>query len=265
MVKKLKEEDRAKALKLLSKEPSINLFLIGDIEAFGFHEEFQELWGQHSDNGDLEGILLRFNENYIPYFTNTEFDNTEFMKIILKEQGEMMISGKESIVSKFERELPNHQSRTTYFCELTHSGQLEKEQGDRIRVAQESDAERVYDFIESIEEFNGIGNNIDRIKHKIETGTGRIYYMENAEGEMISVAQTTAENSMSAMVVGVATLKGYRGKGLMSSCLSKLCKDVLLEGKTLCLFYDNPKAGSIYHRLGFQSIDKWMMITKKQD
>ena len=37
---------------------------------------------------------------------------------------------------------------------------------------------------------------------------------------MLTVSQTTAENSKSAMVVGVATRKGYRGKGLMSECLS---------------------------------------------
>ncbi len=65
------------------------------------------------------------------------------------------------------------------------------------------------------------------------------------------------------MVVGVATLKEYRGGGLMSKCLSKLCVDVMSEGKMLCLFYDNPKAGSIYHKLGFKTIDNWMMITER--
>ncbi len=81
---------------------------------------------------------------------------------------------------------------------------------------------------------------------------------------MTSVAQTTAENSMSAMVVGVATLKEYRKKGLMSKCLSKLCYDLLNEGKTLCLFYDNPKAGRIYHALGFETLDKWSMVNFSQ-
>lgn len=103
---------------------------------------------------------------------------------------------------------------------------------------------------------------MDRIEHKIKTKTGRIYYIENDNGEIVSIAQTTAENSKSAMVVGVATLEGYRGLGYMSKCLSTLCKDVTAEGKTLCLFYDNPMAGRIYHRLGFKTIDNWMMITE---
>lgn len=82
---------------------------------------------------------------------------------------------------------------------------------------------------------------------------------------MCTVAQTTAENSKSAMVVGVATRKDCRGKGLMSQCLSKLCRDVLAEGKSLCLFYDNPKAGRVYHKLGFVSIDKWAMLIEEKE
>lgn len=41
--------------------------------------------------------------------------------------------------------------------------------------------------------------------------------------------------------------------------MTKLCHELLAEGKMLCLFYDNPEAGSIYKRLGFEDIGKWMM------
>jgi uncharacterized protein len=40
---------------------------------------------------------------------------------------------------------------------------------------------------------------------------------------------------------------------------------VLAENKTLCLFYDNQKAGSVYHRLGFETIGRWtIMIENKK-
>jgi len=261
MIRKLVEKDRENVLGFLSEEPSINLFMIGDIEAFGFEEDFQELWGQFTEEGILEGVLLRFNENFIPYFTKTNFEGSGFKNIIASNIGKTMISGKESIVNEFQGILPNHISKTTFFCELTDQYKLKRiEKEYKIKIAKESDAERVYNLIEEIDEFTGFGNSIDRIKHKIKTKTGRIYYIEDNKGIMVSVAQTTAENSKSAMVVGVATLKEYRGRGLMSQCLSQLCKDIMLEGKTLCLFYDNPRAGSIYHKLGFQTIDNWMMI-----
>ncbi len=265
MVRKLMEEDRASVLRYLSAEPSINLFIIGDIEAFGFDKDFQEVWGQFDSNDELEGVLLRFNVNFIPYFIKPDFDITEFKDIILSNEGNTMISGKESIVSRFIGILPDHIARLTFFCELANQGQLKIYNSDRpVMIAEESDAKRVHNLIEQIEEFNNMGNTLERLKYKLKTKTGRAYYIENEKGSIVSVAQTTAENSRSAMVVGVATSEEYRCRGYMSACLSRLCADVISEGKTLCLFYDNPKAGAVYHRLGFQTIDNWMMITKDE-
>ncbi|MGP4075489.1 GNAT family N-acetyltransferase [Halobacillus sp. K22] len=64
---------------------------------------------------------------------------------------------------------------------------------------------------------------------------------------------------MSAMVVGVCTHPEHKNQGYASVCMTKLCQELLAEGKMLCLFYDNPEAGSIYKRLGFEDIGKWMM------
>ncbi len=261
MIRLLNENDRAEVLDFLSAEPSINLFIIGDIEAFGFQEDFQTLWGQYTEDGALEGVLLRYHESFITYFTDPKFDITEFANILFSHKGHIMLSGKESILKRFTSVLPAHQFRSTYFCELISPDDLKHtEDISNIKIATEEDAERVYRLILQIEEFEAM-TSVERIRHKIKTGTGRIYYIENEEGLMVSVAQTTAENSKSAMIVGVATLPDYRCKGFMSGCMSKLCKDVMAEGKSLCLFYDNPKAGRIYHRLGFQNIDNWAMVT----
>lgn len=263
MIRKLDEKDRKSVLEFLSEESSINLFIIGDIEAFGFDEDFQEVWGQFGEDGSLEGVLLRFNENFIPYWKNQEFDITGFSEIILNTKNEKMISGKKSIVTKFKDIFEESTVKSMYFCEMEKLNNLHTVEHE-IKIADVDDSDRIYHFIEGIEEFSAIGNSVERIKHKIETNTGRIYYMENEKGEIISVSQTTAENSLSAMIVGVATKDEYRGTGLMTKCLSKLCEDVLKENKKLCLFYDNPKAGAIYHKLGFVSIDNWMMLTEKK-
>ena len=57
---------------------------------------------------------------------------------------------------------------------------------------------------------------------------------------MVSTASTTAENTLSAMAVGVATLENYKKKGYATKCMLKLCSELLEEEKELCLFYDNP-------------------------
>ncbi|MEW9122113.1 MAG: GNAT family N-acetyltransferase [Thermotaleaceae bacterium] len=262
MIRKLREEDRKTTLAFLEVEAAINLFIIGDIECFGFDEDFQELWGCFNAYNQLQGVLLRFNENYIPYYRSRNFDTKGFKNIIASDSARKIISGKEGIVKEFKALLRSPNEKSMYFCELKEGSKL-KPCSNTVKIAREEDAVRVYELLEEIEEFQVTDtNSVERIQRLIATKSGRIYYIEDNQGKLLTVAQTTAENFRSAMVVGVATRKGYREQGLMSQCLSKLCHDVLLEGKSLCLFYDNPKAGSVYHGIGFESIDRWMMLAE---
>ncbi|WP_255256253.1 GNAT family N-acetyltransferase [Bacillus pseudomycoides] len=69
----------------------------------------------------------------------------------------------------------------------------------------------------------------------------------------------THQYHLSAMVVGVCTHSNYRVKGYASLILQKMIQDFIKEGRTLCLFYNNPAAGWIYKRLGFKDIGMWTM------
>lgn len=265
MVKKLQEKDRSTVLEFLNDDPSINIFIIGDIENYGFHNEIQELWGQFSNDGQMEGVLLRYRECFIPYYNNCNIDITDFAEIMLNCKDNKVIQGKSSIISEFLSLFPEYTSEKTYFCELNNINELNASPLKNIvEIAKEADAKRICDLMNEIDEFNIVVNEPERVKTKINNKAGRAYYIENADGEMVSIAQTTAENSSSAMIVGVATLKEYRKRGYVSECMIRICEDVLKEGKTICLFYDNPKAGKIYHRLGFKTIDDWTMLKKSR-
>ncbi|GKX31081.1 N-acetyltransferase [Vallitalea longa] len=265
MIRKLHEKDRITVLEFLNEDPSINIFIIGDIETYGFNNEMQELWGQFSDDGQMEGVLLRYRESFIPYYNNPNIDNTDFVNIMLNYKEYKVISGKSSIISKFQSMFPDYKISKTYFCELNNIDELNADPLKNIvKIAKESDAKRICDLLNTIDEFNSIINDPERVKTKLINKAGRSYYIENDKGEMVSIAQTTAENTSSAMIVGVATLKEYRKHGYVSECMAKLCTDILKEGKTICLFYDNPKAGKIYHRLGFKTIDNWTMLKKSR-
>lgn len=81
------------------------------------------------------------------------------------------------------------------------------------------------------------------------------------DGHMVSVASTSAENSESAMVAGVATISEYRRKGYASAVIQALCLNCFRRGKKyLCLFYDNPAAGRIYNRIGFKELGEYGML-----
>lgn len=82
MILKLNDRHKDIVLNYVGKEPSINLFIIGDIEQYGFDKDFQEVWGSFDEKNNLTGVLLRYNNNFIPYIENLNEDVSEFKKII---------------------------------------------------------------------------------------------------------------------------------------------------------------------------------------
>jgi predicted GNAT family acetyltransferase len=92
---------------------------------------------------------------------------------------------------------------------------------------------------------------------------GSTLFIED-QGQIVSTVATTAETTINAMVVSVATDPDYRNKGMASYLLKVLMKDYIIKKKkSLCLFYDNPAAGKIYQRLGFKQLGLWDMYFKK--
>lgn len=115
-------------------------------------------------------------------------------------------------------------------------------------------------MLRSIPEFSTGTFSVEGRERAEKFKTGRTYIIRDEQGVMVSSASTTAENSQSAMIVGVGTRPGYGKKGYATHCMLKLCRDLLAEGKSICLFYDNPAAGRIYKRIGFEDIGFWSMV-----
>ncbi|CAM4023428.1 GNAT family N-acetyltransferase [Mesobacillus thioparans] len=259
MIRKLRDTDNEAVMMFLKEEPALNLFIIGDIEAFGYESDFQELWG-FFHKGELSGVLLRFHNSFIPYAKNDRIPVKEFSDIILKYSGKIFLSGKSELVEKFEGipGLDLGKKQVTYFAECSTDSFLEDTDLE-ILTAVPEDVDRIIELRGSIEEFFPNPNAREIFLQSLKSATGRTYYVEK-DGKMAASASTAAENSKSAMIVGVCTHKDYRRKGLATAVMQKLFKDVMDEGKILCLFYDNPEAGRIYKRLGFVDIGMWTMF-----
>jgi uncharacterized protein len=258
MIRKLTKYDHDMVLSFLSEEPSINLFIIGDIEVFGYDSDFQEIWAEFNKHGEIKAVLLRFYQSFIPY-AKGEFNVDEFVSIITSYPRPFFLSGKSDIVEKFEvfQELQLGKKQETFFAECKSTKNLGETNLD-IQKATIDDIDQILSIRRSIDEFQIRDDAAEMLRTSMETKTARSYFTEEA-GQMTACVSTTAENSISAMIVGVCTRKEYRCKGLATAIMQKLFKDVLNEGKVLCLFYDNPEAGRIYKRLGFNDIGKWTM------
>ncbi|MFC4410489.1 GNAT family N-acetyltransferase [Chungangia koreensis] len=260
MIRQLTEEDRQQTMAFVSNKPAENLFIIGDIEGYGFDSAIQKVWGDFDDTGKLRGVLLKYDQNYIPY-APAEYDAQGFAEIMNGDQDFTYLSGIEEIVEKLSPFLTKtpESPRVMYYAKCENAEKMPDvpEQLDIIRAVPD-DAVRITDLMKSIPEFEGGNYNADHKRQSLEKGFARCYYIEE-NGQMVSSASSTAENSQSAMIVGVGTLPGYQKKGYASYCMSVICSKLLEEGKMLCLFYDNPAAGNIYKRIGFVDIGKWCM------
>nr|WP_312579639.1 GNAT family N-acetyltransferase [Sedimentibacter sp.] len=265
MVRKLIENDKNIILNYLKEEATFNLFIIGDILNTGFDKSFMELWGEFDQDNNLTFVLLRYFNNFIPYYKEPYYGDLDYFKQIIREnKNKKLISGKSDIVNKFKGVLINCKEKHDYFCTLIDRTKLLTSFGDTlIKRATIDDVDRISDFIDSIEELGTSGENREMLGNTIKTCSGRYYYIEDEKGDIISVAGTSAENKFAAMVVSVATDKKYRKRGLATKCVSRLCDDALNDCEKLCLFYDNPNAGKIYHAIGFETIGNWTMLVEK--
>ncbi|MCP8615879.1 GNAT family N-acetyltransferase [Salirhabdus salicampi] len=259
MIRKLNETDRDNCVSFISDEPAENLFIIGDLEAFGFDEDFQEVWGDFDANGKMRAILLRYRQNFIVY-AQGQFDTKGIAQTIEQHpQQKKIISGISSVVNQImpHVQMQPGKSREFFYAKCEQLQEVEK-QYVQVRKGSIVDIPRILELHDQIPEFETREGRQESMTRNMKDGFSRVFYVEE-DGEMVSSAMTTAENSMSAMVIGVCTLPGYKRKGYASACMIRLCNELLQEGKQLCLFYDNPEAGKIYKRLGFVDIGKWVM------
>ena len=266
MIRKLNKDDQGSLMEYISEEPALNLFIIGDIENYGFREDFQDIWGDFNKKDEYRAVLLRYYDSFIIY-AKSNYDVNRIANII-KDHKAKMVSGKKECVEELDNYLNVSQKRDTYFCKLDKAGDLY--QGpllEKVEKTKLEDVKPLWELHNRIDEFDGL-DELDRKIKKYKDKTGRGYHIYDEKREkIISCAETTAENSMSAMIVGVATDQDYRNQRLASAVMSKLCEEVLNEGKELCLFYDNPSAGKIYKRIGFTDIGIWSMwsLNKEED
>lgn len=260
IIQRLTKNDHDPCLKLLQTKPAENLFILSDIEGYGYDQEFQKLWGEWDEEGALIAVLLKYKHNYIP-FAIADFNARCFAEIMESDPQFGMMSGLKEITEKIEPFLHKYsRKRKTYYAKCT---EIKKEETDisNVTEAKPDDAEGIVNLLQSIPEFSDSPTiTAKQTRREMEDGVSRTFYIKDA-GKFVSTASTTAENTMSAMIVGVATSQGYKRKGYATACMVELCKRLLSEDKELCLFYDNPEAGTIYKRIGFEDIGFWMMYT----
>lgn len=261
----LHEQDREAILDYVKKEPEMNLFLIGDLENFGVESQTVSFY-LHEERDRWDFLILRFHQFYILYSRYEDYNAKKAIEFFRDKKPDC-ISGKTVLLERISPAFPQWTLESTYMSRCDRlKNELRQESDLAIRRLKEDDAKEAIDLLSGIKEFGKTykkekcAEQIRLMKEEIAQGS------KTAVGGflnecMVSIASTSAENSESAMIVGVATAKKFRAKSYASEVVQALCEDCFKRGKKyLCLFYDNPLAGRIYHRIGFKELGEYGML-----
>jgi uncharacterized protein len=135
------------------------------------------------------------------------------------------------------------------------------------RIAKVEDGRKIAESMFKIDEFRDfitmdVHERARQNEKKIKDGFG-VHFVIEEDGIIIANANTAAICSKSAMIGGVFTLPEYRNRGLATSIVYSLCEYLLKRNIYPSLFFENPSAATIYHRLGFEDIDQWIICKRK--
>lgn len=154
MIRRLTKDDHEQCFALLKTAPAENLFIIGDIEAYGYDQEFQKVWGDFSTDGKLIAVLLKYENNYIP-FAVAEFDAEGFAVIMEQDRDFLMMSGLREVTAKIEPFLKKRlvRKRETYYAKCTKL-QISQSEVSIVKKASPGEAERLVELVNQIPEFS---------------------------------------------------------------------------------------------------------------
>ena len=142
----------------------------------------------------------------------------------------------------------------------------ECEISEEVRPADLSEYDEIARLICSDE---GVGGHYEpeelknQLLTRLEEGMGRNYILKR-DGDIIHHAATYAELGNLAVISGVITREDWRGKGVGTLAVRKLCHDLLQEGKKPCLFYYTKQAEGFYKKIGFEEGTGWAKLVLKK-
>lgn len=260
-VVKLTNKDIPAVLDYIAGEREINLFIEGDIENHALEGDVVTMYA-FGDTWDY--LVLRYYENYLITSNRPGGDLSE-VAAFLKKQDMLCLSAKEEILLEIQQYFPHVKVQGTYMCRLDKDHFTPKGISDQgcVRL-KANDARSVIDLYKQIQEFAKpyLEHEKEKLKQTRDLleGAGLGFGILD-EQNLVCVGTITARTKSGAMIIGVATHPSYRNRGYASLLMSTLCSQCFIDGLSfLCLFYDNPLAGAIYHRLGFETIGRWSMM-----
>lgn len=233
---------------LLYRDTIVNYFILLGISMTKYKDIFDCALAYRNDEGRITAALFKRKTGNVQFYGEGNYDIDGFVSII-KSEGCIKLIGEMKVLRPLIERMAFAKIEEGAFIG-TVSGSIRYVPSGvdlKIKRVEVSDVDRIVELYKT--SFKSFAP-YEILRDKLLDGSGRGYCIEDS-GRIVSTAQTAFENSSSAVIAGVATHPEYRKRGYAVSCISKLCRELIDEGKSLALQYDNQGAGGIYRSLGF--------------
>ncbi len=262
MYVKAKEQDVEKLLTYFEQDLKNCLYSYIDLKKFGIENPNLTVYFDESDG--ICCTALKYYEGLQLFDADGKMDAEKTAKLI-KELNSHIVSSTVDVIEKLYPLLKDtYEMEQGYVTEMLSMPECEI--SEEVRPAELSEYDEIAKLICSDK---GVGGHYEPNELKellltrLDEGMGRNYVIKR-DGEIIYHAATYAELDNLAVISGVVTKEEFRGKGLGTKGIQKLCYDLLKEEKKPCLFYYTKQAEGFYKKIGFEEGTGWAKLVLKK-
>ncbi len=271
MYRKAKEQDVEKLLAYLEQDLKNCLYSYIDLKKFGIDNPNLKVYFDTNHREDCFRAdeiccsALKYYEGLQLFDAAGKMNAGETARLIRSLNSHIVSSTVDVIEKLYPLLKDTYEMEQGYVTEML--SMLECEISTEVRPAKKEEYDEIAKLICSDE---GVGGHYtpeelkEQLLSRLEEGFGRNYILKR-EGEIIHHAATYAELDNLAVISGVITREDWRGKGVGTLAVRRLCHDLLKEGKKPCLFYYTKQAEQFYKKIGFEEGTGWAKLVLRKE
>ena len=263
MYVKAKEQDVQKLLGYFEQDLKNCLYSYIDLKKFGITNPNLTVYFDEAES--ICCTALKYYEG-LQLFDAEGKMNAESTAELIRTLNSHIVSSTVDVIEKLYPLLKDHyEMEQGYVTEMLVMPECEI--SEEVRPAELSEYDEIAELICSDE---GVGGHYvpaelkEQLLTRLGEGMGRNYILKR-DGEIIHHAATYAELDNLAVISGVITREDFRGKGVGTLAVRKLCHDLLKEGKKPCLFYYTKQAEMFYKKIGFEEGTGWAKLVLRKE
>ncbi len=251
MFKRLEKKDEELIKEYIGKDYDKCLYLYLDFVKYGLNNDNLKFW-LNSEADEINCVVLKYYSGMHIFSKNRDCNYDEIKELILEEDPSVICAEK-FLIENLSEILKEKGYSSEYGWVRVLSKHYACENSMVQRATEEKDFEEISNLIinDPMGEFYELDELISQIKEREEDNFGRNYIIKHND-KIVSNASTNAEVDEIAVLSNVITDESCRGKGLATKVCSRLCNDLIDEGKKVYLINYTDESTRLYEKLGFE-------------